>query len=504
MFLVHPGWLSAVLVATASSVVGLLSVWAGLGRGHWFVRLAAVGAVLALGIFVPAYDLILLFFTQAAVVTLALLLVRAVRGRGARDASDPASRIAGRGMRFALADLFLGVAVAGGVFAVAANSPKEVWAQLPSIATLGASLGAVTLAAVWTARGRGHIFIHLAVTGLVAPSVSRHSLLIVRAGQVVLGAMIVLPPAYTWYRLITPPPIPDTSLPNPNAYEELVALASPIALATVPDHDAPVNVLRPFVAQYRPVLDRARLALAGESAVPINYLSPELPLERINALRSLCRALVAEGRLAGHEGDITRAVQSHTNCVQLGHSAARGGLVIDWLVATAIEGIGISELSKVRDRLSAPDCRELAQNLVAVEVAREPLDRVLMRDTAWLQHAIGWPERLEVLFDDLTSSSGGGHRAYRTLDQRNRAFIRLLICDLNIRAFQLEQGKLPGNLSQLVPEYLPSVPNDPFFSGWPLVYRVQADGYILYSVGPNRKDDGGRADLNDGDLRLGM
>ena len=43
-----------------------------------------------------------------------------------------------------------------------------------------------------------------------------------------------------------------------------------------------------------------------------------------------------------------------------------------------------------------------------------------------------------------------------------------------------------------MPDYLPEVPKDPF-SGKELVYRVTPTGYLLYSVGVDGKDDGGKS-----------
>jgi hypothetical protein len=221
-------------------------------------------------------------------------------------------------------------------------------------------------------------------------------------------------------------------------------------------------------------------------------------------LRPLCLALAAEGSLAAQEGDTAGAVRSYLSCVYLGCGTARGGVVTDWLVGAAFEGIGISGLSKVRHGLSAADCRELAQNLAAIDAGREPLDNILRRERAWSQHGLGWPGRLETLFDDLTGESHERQILYETKPYRRcQASMRVLICDLNVRAFQLEQGELPADLSQLMPEYLPSLPDDPY-SGAPLVYRVQGDGYTLYSIGHNRQDDGGRPDFDDGDIVLDM
>jgi hypothetical protein len=46
-------------------------------------------------------------------------------------------------------------------------------------------------------------------------------------------------------------------------------------------------------------------------------------------------------------------------------------------------------------------------------------------------------------------------------------------------------------LSALAPDYLDAIPQDPF-DGQPLRYRPQGHGYMLYSIGPDLKDDGGK------------
>jgi hypothetical protein len=62
---------------------------------------------------------------------------------------------------------------------------------------------------------------------------------------------------------------------------------------------------------------------------------------------------------------------------------------------------------------------------------------------------------------------------------------------LALAAYRADHGRYPVTLAELAPKYLPSVPND-IFSGKPLIYRPDKDGYLLYSVGGNGKDDGGR------------
>lgn len=52
--------------------------------------------------------------------------------------------------------------------------------------------------------------------------------------------------------------------------------------------------------------------------------------------------------------------------------------------------------------------------------------------------------------------------------------------------------RLPERLEQLVPEFLPAVPLDPF-DGRPLRYEVSGEGYVIYSVGSDLVDDRGRS-----------
>ena len=62
---------------------------------------------------------------------------------------------------------------------------------------------------------------------------------------------------------------------------------------------------------------------------------------------------------------------------------------------------------------------------------------------------------------------------------------------LAVERFQLENGRLPNDLRELVPGFLTSVPGDPF-DGAPLRYKPLLKGYVVYSVGPDGHDDDGK------------
>ena len=63
---------------------------------------------------------------------------------------------------------------------------------------------------------------------------------------------------------------------------------------------------------------------------------------------------------------------------------------------------------------------------------------------------------------------------------------------LAIRLYEVDNGSRPETLDDLVPDYVATVPLDPFSdSDDPLRYVPVADPAILYSVGLNGVDDGG-------------
>ena len=68
---------------------------------------------------------------------------------------------------------------------------------------------------------------------------------------------------------------------------------------------------------------------------------------------------------------------------------------------------------------------------------------------------------------------------------------RLLMTELALRCYQSEKLHLPARLEELVPSYLSNVPQDPF-SRRPLIYRPQGKKWLLYSVGLDGVDDGGK------------
>jgi hypothetical protein len=58
-----------------------------------------------------------------------------------------------------------------------------------------------------------------------------------------------------------------------------------------------------------------------------------------------------------------------------------------------------------------------------------------------------------------------------------------------LAAYRAENGQYPERLDELVPKYIAQLPRDLYGEHPPLHYRRDSNGYLLYSVGPNGRDE---------------
>ena len=79
----------------------------------------------------------------------------------------------------------------------------------------------------------------------------------------------------------------------------------------------------------------------------------------------------------------------------------------------------------------------------------------------------------------------------RLAEDRIRQQMVLVDAALALAEYHASEGDYPEQLSELKPAYLKRIPGD-LFTGKPVLYRRTDEGYLLYSAGPNRKDDDGR------------
>jgi hypothetical protein len=89
-----------------------------------------------------------------------------------------------------------------------------------------------------------------------------------------------------------------------------------------------------------------------------------------------------------------------------------------------------------------------------------------------------------ILVPELQSCflASGRHAAKRETAKTGIAILR----------YRAKHEKLPKQLADLVPEYLPAIPLDPY-TDKPLKFEVTGDDWVVYSIGEDLKDNGGAA-----------
>jgi len=78
-----------------------------------------------------------------------------------------------------------------------------------------------------------------------------------------------------------------------------------------------------------------------------------------------------------------------------------------------------------------------------------------------------------------------------TIDIRTIAHLRTAQVGLAIERYRLATGSLPKTLAELAPIYLDALPKDPF-DGKDIRYKKLEAGFVVYSIGEDGSDDGGK------------
>jgi len=254
---------------------------------------------------------------------------------------------------------------------------------------------------------------------------------------------------------------PIQPLPNPNGYDDLVK-AGQMVVSNVLNYDKMEEAeLHTMVVSNSNALQLARAGLQKECRVTLDY-SPTLVthFDQLMDMKHLVQALAAEGRLAEMENRPGDAIKSYLDAIRFGNKSARGGVIIDQLVGTAIEAIGTSHLEKLVNRVDSESCRDVAATLEILDRQRQTWAEVMQQENTWSRRTFT-SLRYRIIRPLLVK------RTEKVLQQAEQRFnkqvtqTRRLIINLAARAYELDKGHRPASLNDLVPDYLKTIPQDP-------------------------------------------
>jgi hypothetical protein len=122
-----------------------------------------------------------------------------------------------------------------------------------------------------------------------------------------------------------------------------------------------------------------------------------------------------------------------------------------------------------------------------VEIAKLPSETQIDRLQALVPPSQPLPPLIKAL------SEGANMKTMARNVNRTRAAVNCAAVALAAERYRLAEHYWPERIDTLVPRYLSEVPSDPF-DGQPLRLRRRTDGLVVYSIGPDQKDDGGNLD----------
>jgi hypothetical protein len=274
---------------------------------------------------------------------------------------------------------------------------------------------------------------------------------------VVLGNVALM--AFVFLGSPTPKPTP---MPNPNGYVDFLKAAPLLngkldgykkmdreALATAVGHNAPAwELLETGVKRDSRV--------AGEYVQNPNGL---VLMPVLSAWRQAGFLFCAQGTLAELDGRTNDAVHNYMDGIQFSEKCGRGGILIEKLVSAACESAVGSCLDRIRPSLTAKQCAEVARGLEAIDTSAESDQEILDNESAFEKKYNGVGEKLAklVTYRSVRASIN------KAMDKIHAGITRRrqMMLSFAARAYELDKGKRPANIADLVPDYLKKIPQDP-------------------------------------------
>jgi len=318
------------------------------------------------------------------------------------------------------------------------------------------------------------------------------------------------------------------------------------------DLEAAEELLRMYGASLRTMHEAAELG--GTARYPIDFTDgPYILPNHVMSLRSGVRLLKLEAHVCAHRGDPPRAAKSIRTIFALAQSLEREPMTMSLIVRLATDGnareqlqillptvdFSDADLAGLQDTLRAIDYHDglyqamLGERAMGIDAFENPdsLGEEVRTKGLWrftqgsgfafyLEHMDRlvvaarkpWPQALQAaeqaradredrveggslltrmthVFLSLVGRSDSG--AFISA-ARHAAWNGEADAAIGVERYRRQYGKLPERLEELVPDFLPQVPIDPF-DGQPLRYVVREEEYRVYSVGYDRVDNGGDA-----------
>jgi hypothetical protein len=160
---------------------------------------------------------------------------------------------------------------------------------------------------------------------------------------------------------------------------------------------------------------------------------------------------------------------------------------VDW-------NLVLRETNRWYDRLVAavqlPDREARVAALAKIDADIQLLVSETRTPTRMLAGVISRQQRSQIVSSIVLGLFLPALNAATDAEDRQNATLELTRLAAALAVHRAEHGAYPATIDELVPGVIERLPVDRL-SGKPLIYKRGAEGFLLYGVGPNGKDEGG-------------
>jgi hypothetical protein len=316
------------------------------------------------------------------------------------------------------------------------------------------------------------------------------------ASFAVVTAMLSL----VYYHMLESPRPPQENWPahdDSQRFRELVARCyainpEPLSLADVRKSMRPgaTEELVQLYASLDEVLERdSVICFDLRHSIKADWQDELTPFSHV---RKVVLAWDADAKAAAKKGEISTSILYNMRSLRMGVALQKRGVFIHALIGYALEGVALAHLSEIRHQLTCDQIREVLSCMEAIDVSREPIELMLAREAVFDDRTGVWRTRLQRAVEKMLHAERPDDPAFLAPRAFNRLHCRfaLLRTELALHCYHQTHRRWPASLAELSPGYLTSLPLDPF-TQQPLIYRVEGEAFVLYSVGEDKVDDGG-------------
>jgi hypothetical protein len=251
-----------------------------------------------------------------------------------------------------------------------------------------------------------------------------------------------------------------------------------------------------YVAMNKRAYDALDRAKSESVEAPTRMYEPGGMNTDFMVFKQIGYAMVVRSRGAEEEGKLSEAVDRCLETIRFGQKVEHGPM-ISFLVGMAVEGLAMNRLEELMPKLSQTNLTAVIPKFIEANRSRIEYAEVVRREQYFLsRNAKNFVEVLRATFSFQTREM---LKNVRTKGMKTAARMVALATAMAVKEFEMNRKGAVGSevslksVKELTPRYLKEVPMDPFSNGELRLVR-NGEKWLVYSVGPNGRDEAGNGD----------